>query len=244
MQRVFGTKVTETNAPNRFLADTIGRALMADVLLSREPVVWFHADPHAGNLFETDDRRLAILDWSLLGQVRKAQLDQFVQLTVGAMMLEVSRIEQAVDQLASATPRSERIRRVIDRVLDEPMLHGPAFAMQLLDELALAGVHFPPELLLLRKTFLTLDGVIGDVAPGTSLADILLTAILEQFAREWPLRMFRPFDSRDFRTHLSSADIIQILASAPLALAQRLLGRTLRPFLSDPETQLPLLRPQ
>ena len=40
-------------------------------LLARKPAM-FHGDPHAGNLFLTDDNRLAILDWSLVGSLGSA----------------------------------------------------------------------------------------------------------------------------------------------------------------------------
>ena len=40
----------------------------------------FHGDPHAGNLFLTDENRLAILDWSLVGSLGERDVMAIVQI--------------------------------------------------------------------------------------------------------------------------------------------------------------------
>ena len=75
MERIFGAKVTDTahmrEADRWTLAVSIVEALVAQPMWSRQPNALFHADPHAGNLIATDDGRLAILDWSLVGYLSK-----------------------------------------------------------------------------------------------------------------------------------------------------------------------------
>src|SRR5262249_26520922 len=58
MERVAGTKVTELpygDRRRRPLAFAVVRALIADVLFSDGDQALFHGDPHAGNLFATED---------------------------------------------------------------------------------------------------------------------------------------------------------------------------------------------
>src|SRR5262249_19253755 len=87
MERVEGHKVTEPGAhapaDRRRLAELIVEALIAGPIWSPAPVATFHADPHAGNLFVTPDRRLAILDWSLTGSLGEAERVAMTQLALG-----------------------------------------------------------------------------------------------------------------------------------------------------------------
>jgi ubiquinone biosynthesis protein len=222
MQRLFGVKVTEVPAsdPRRpALAATIARTLLSDVFLSREPVSVFHADPHAGNLLACDDGRLAILDWSLTGQIRSEQQSAVARLSLAAMARDAFQMELIIQQLSSEPVTASLVRRVVRRAVDDLnlfQLPSPQWTMHLLDNLALAGVRFPPELLLLRKACFTLEGVIADVCPDRSLEQILTSALLERFVLESPLRLISPMQSRDFATHLSNADLLEF----PFSLAR------------------------
>jgi ubiquinone biosynthesis protein len=225
MQRVFGVKVTDLchDSPHRELADIIARRLVADVLFSPEPVAWFHADPHAGNLFAADDGRLAILDWSLVGQIHHEQLAGMAQLAAAAMMRNPQAMARAVEQLTVDAPRRNALAREIDAALLQlaPLSWpGPRWVMQLLDSIALAGVRFPPNLLLLRKAYFTLEGVVSDVSPGSSLDRMLLRASIERFLVDGAMRPFIPLHSRDLPTHLSTADLMHLTATVPMALAR------------------------
>ena len=48
-------------------------SMIARPVFSRERQALFHGDPHAGNLFLTDDGRLALLDWSLAGPLERGR---------------------------------------------------------------------------------------------------------------------------------------------------------------------------
>ena len=65
-------------AQKRRLARLIAKALIAKPVFSKSDQPLFHGDPHAGNLFLTDDGCLGILDWSLAGTlgVRRADRDR------------------------------------------------------------------------------------------------------------------------------------------------------------------------
>ncbi|HEX2972367.1 MAG TPA: hypothetical protein VHP11_08535 [Tepidisphaeraceae bacterium] len=45
--------------------------------------------------------------------------------------------------------------------------------------------------------------------------------VLEEFAGEWPRRWLRPLHSRDYATHLSNADLLELVALIPLRLINR-----------------------
>ena len=89
-------------------------------------------------------------------------------------------------------------------------LQSARIAAPALDDLARAGVRFPPRLLLFRKPYLTVEGVLADVFPGNSLEGLLTAEALAQLAWEWPVRWLKPLDSCDYGTHVSSADLLHL----------------------------------
>lgn len=203
------------------LARTITRALIAEVVFSREERAIFHGDPHAGNLMAVPDGRLGILDWSLTGELTRQDRTEMSQILAGALCADASRICEAIDRLASEPPPPHAVRTAVDRAMAElRSLLRPTldWLMRLLDGAARAGVRFRPDLLLFRKSFFTLEGVIADLCPECSMEDFIAELLIEKFAAEWPLRWLRPPFSRDYATHLSNADLLQIATAAPMRL--------------------------
>jgi ubiquinone biosynthesis protein len=217
MERVYGRKVTDPGAVPAwrgsalFLAGV--RALLSRVLFSRDESVLFHGDPHAGNLMATADGRLAVLDWSLAGRLTADDRVQLSQIVVGALARDPARVSAAVAGLARDGADADLIGRQVGAALADLRWYrppGPVWLVGLLDALAGAGVRFPPRLLLFRKAFLTLQGVLADVCPFGSLDAALTAEALAHFAWEWPLRCLKPLHDRDYATHLSSADLLRL----------------------------------
>jgi ubiquinone biosynthesis protein len=227
MERVDGRKVTDLEGLGAWqrpaLFHTIVRALLAGVLFSRDESVLFHGDPHAGNLMVTRDGRLAILDWSLAGQLTAGDRVHLSQVLVGAWARDTARVAGAVAGLARGGAGGELIGRHIAAALAELRwynLPGPVWVVGLLDTLTGAGVRFPPHLLLFRKAFLALEGVLSDVCPGCPLEAALMAEALARLAWEWPVRWCKPLDDRDYSTHVSSADLVHLVLRAPAAWAE------------------------
>ena len=63
----------------------------------------FHADPHAGNLMATHDKRLAILDWSLVGFLGEPERLAIVQMVQSAITLDARRIVEILESLNTST---------------------------------------------------------------------------------------------------------------------------------------------
>ena len=218
MERVHGHKVTDPQAVMPWrrpaLFRTTARALLADVLFSRDESVLFHGDPHAGNLLATSDGRLAVLDWSLAGQLTAGDRVQMMQLLLAGLTRDAGRVASVIAQLARDGADGSLIRRQVEASLAESPWYkpaGPAWAMALLDSLAHAGVRFPSRSLLFRKAYLTLQGVLADVFPHLPLEAVLTAEGLAAFAWEWPLRWWKPWSDRDYATHVSTADLLHLV---------------------------------
>ncbi len=232
MERIEGRKVTEhgTSSPEDRgrLARRIIVALIVQPICSTAPAALFHGDPHAGNLFVTPDGRLALLDWSLVGQLGDRERETIVQILLGALTLDERPILDALRALALA-----------DRVVDEPALEcvvaghlrrvrqgelpGFRWLTGLLDEAVQgAGLRVGTDLLLFRKVLLTLEGVVADVSAGLGLDldAVLMVSMLNRLVGELPFRTFAPLNSRSFGTRLSNADLMRLALALPWTTAR------------------------
>ncbi len=239
MERIHGRKVTETGQRSederRKLANTVIKALIARPLWAPSSSSLFHADPHAGNLFLTDDGHLAILDWSLVGYLGKTERIQTMQVMLGALTFDAERIASAIAEMAKTPPGESTLREVVHKALGRLLpakLPGFHWLLSLMDDATLsAGVQFSEDLLLFRKSVLTIEGLIADVSTGTSFDDVLPASAARQLYREGLSRGFAPPLSRGFGTHLSNLDLMSLYWGAP-ATATRYWKRFLDQWLS------------
>jgi ubiquinone biosynthesis protein len=226
-------KKTEASATLE-LAPLIAEALIARPVFSCRPAALFHADPHAGNLFATEQGRLGVLDWSLAGRLEKNERIELVQLLLGALTLDAARIEDAVQTLSAHSARPAALQELISASvgkLRSGWAPRAAWLTNLLDEVAVkARARLPRDLLLFRKSLLTLEGVLADAvfsdatAAQTLIDQALLGRLFRQLTEEWPKRFSQPANSRALSTHLSTVDLISLFCSGPATVARYWLG--------------------
>jgi ubiquinone biosynthesis protein len=189
------------------IPDQLIEALIAVPLFCREDVAVFHADPHAGNLmYDETNRELIVMDWALAERLTLESRRQLVLLVVMMILRNSAGVRKAIRALGRNSPGRRRDReRLIDFHVDRFFSHladrpspGTLDAMRLLDEIALAGVHFPTSLFFFRKSVFTLDGVLQDVA-GTDIR--IDYVIVREFLTRWlgSFGMFHaPLQIKDF----------------------------------------------
>lgn len=232
MERVWGHKVTDacdlSPAVLRKLGHRIIEALVARPLWSSAERSMFHADPHAGNLFVTPERRLAILDWSLVGRLSKSDRVCLTQILVGALTIDGPRIHQAIDVLADGRTDSAALDRVVGehvRRLGDGAWPGMSWLTSLMDAAATgARCRFKADLVMFRKSLQTLEGVVADVSSESRPDWVLMRAMIGQLAAESGQRALALPFSRHFATHLSTLDLTQLMMSAPLIGSRQWLG--------------------
>jgi len=150
---------------------------------------------------------------------------------LGAFTLDVRWIETAVERLSQGRFNRPVLRSLLEHSLQElrdgisPGIH---WLTRLLDQLTLeAGLRLDPNLLLFRKSLLTLDGVVSDLTankeePANALLDeAVIAGFVEQWMLEWPRRFLAPFEDRSFGTHVSAADVFRLMLSVPLGFVRR-----------------------
>jgi len=195
LTRERGVKVTEAAASPKKLrarvAERLAEALIAAPALTREKDMIFHADPHAGNLLY-DKRRgeLVIVDWALTGRLTLEQRRCVFMLVLMTMLRDRDGMTGAIERLRLHSPGDdgrqtliirERVTRLLDR-LPWLRLPGPMDAMRVLDDVALNGIRFPAGLLMFRKAWFTLEGVLEDISRSSVRMD---TAIVRFAVAHW-----------------------------------------------------------
>jgi predicted unusual protein kinase regulating ubiquinone biosynthesis (AarF/ABC1/UbiB family) len=169
MDYIQGRKITALSPLARL--DFEGHALAEEVFTAYLKQVLvdgiFHADPHPGNVFLTEDNRVALLDLGMVGHTTPAMQENLLKLllAVGDRDSEaaadvVIRISQARDEF----DRMEFIRlmRQVMAVQQDAGLRQIDIGRSLLEVSRSAadnGLFIPSELALLGKTLLQLDEV-------------------------------------------------------------------------------------
>jgi ubiquinone biosynthesis protein len=236
MERVTGAKVTEHSLravnEKRCLADLVVETLIARPIFAKDSPAPFHADPHAGNLFLTDDHRLGLLDWSLVGSLGDLERIALMHVLLAAIALDAQRIVVLLEGLGGRRvdrPALESVVRERLQRLRRGQLPGFTWLMGLLDEAVQAArLRVEADLLLFRKSLHTLEGVVADMGAGDGRVDaVLLGLFLRHFALEWPQRWLTWPDSRAFATRLSNGDLARWAMELPWAATRLWLDQSI-----------------
>jgi predicted unusual protein kinase regulating ubiquinone biosynthesis (AarF/ABC1/UbiB family) len=175
MQYVHGKKITDLNPLARMefdgdaLAEELFRAYLQQILVDG----FFHADPHPGNVFLTDDYRIALIDLGMVGKIMPGLQEQLLQLLLS---IAEGRGDDAADIAIRIGDRKEdfaekEFKHAIAEIVAKQQ--GATVEQMQVGRLVLEvthasgenGVRVPAELTMLGKTLLNLDQVGRTIAP-------------------------------------------------------------------------------
>jgi ubiquinone biosynthesis protein len=174
----------------RDAARLVFRRLILDPLFSGLSESIFHADPHAGNLMVQTHKysplTLVLLDWSQAGRLSAPLRHALIALCLHC----VSGKEPPPDMLGRLLETDETpIRIALPQGAGDPLHTG----FEIVQQLALQGHPVPLDLLLLRKSFLALDGITRELDPNfnawlETLAYGAAVFASEAFVRAWSIQ--------------------------------------------------------
>lgn len=133
---------------------------------------FFHADPHPGNFIFLPGDRLAFIDFGMVGSLSELRRDQVVDMLNAIVLRDaVSMTDVLLDWASDSSPDSERLVAEISLLIDK--YHGVALAQLRLGEIladltSLMRDHrltLPPDLTMLFKTLITLEGMGRQIDP-------------------------------------------------------------------------------
>jgi ubiquinone biosynthesis protein len=169
MDYVSGTKITalspiaQLDINGDVLAEELFKAYLKQVLIDG----FFHADPHPGNIFLTDDGRVALLDLGMTGRLSANMQENLLRLLLAIaegngdeavkIILRISETTDDFKEAEFAKKAAEYVSEQRDQTLDHQDV-GKAL-MQIVRTAADTGLYVPSELTLLGKTLLQLEEV-------------------------------------------------------------------------------------
>jgi ubiquinone biosynthesis protein len=156
---------------------------------------FFHADMHPGNLFVDDDARLVAVDFGIMGRLRPKERRFLAEILFGFITRDYYRTAQ-VHFDAGYVPRHHSVESFAQaiRAIGEPIHNRSAedismakLLMLLFEVTGLFDMRTRPELLLLQKTMVVVEGVARSLDPRL---DMWTTA--DPVVREWITRNLGP----------------------------------------------------
>jgi predicted unusual protein kinase regulating ubiquinone biosynthesis (AarF/ABC1/UbiB family) len=175
MDYVHGRKVTDLTPLGRMefdgdgLAEEMFRAYLEQILVNG----FFHADPHPGNVFLTDDYRIALIDLGMVGRIMPGLQEQLLQLLLA---IADGRGDDAADIAMKVGDRKENFdetqfrRRIAEIVVRQQgstvgQMEVGRIVLEVTQAAGESSIRVPSELTMLGKTLLNLDQVGRTIAP-------------------------------------------------------------------------------
>lgn len=175
----------------RASAETLIRAFLAQALDHGV----FHADLHEGNLFIAAPARLTAVDYGIVGRLGAAERRYLAEILYGFLERDYDKIAR-VHFEAGYVPADQDMAAFAQalRAVGEPMFGRSASQVsmsrvltQLFEITALFQMRLRPELVLLQKTMMTVEGVARRIHP-----DLDIWAAADPVVRRWMTRELSP----------------------------------------------------
>lgn len=156
---------------------------------------FFHADPHPANIMVCDDK-IALVDFGMVGQLTPRTKNSLASLLVALLAQDSQEVVRVILDMGAVGPATDRaamerdVQRLLMRYYGLP-LEMMSIGEVLQNVLAAAfkhRVHLPPDLALLVRVIIVLEGVAQNLDPGFNLAE-MAKPFGEQLLRErfsWP----------------------------------------------------------
>jgi len=182
-------------AAKGFDLPALGRAVIQNFLRHALRDGFFHADMHPGNLFADDEGRLVAVDFGIMGRLGPKERRFLAEILFGFITRDYMRTAQ-VHFDAGYVPRHHSVESFAQaiRAIGEPIHNRTAEDISmaklltlLFEVTGLFDMRTRPELLLLQKTMVVVEGVARSLDPKL---DIWTTA--DPVVREWIARNLGP----------------------------------------------------
>lgn len=170
-----GAPLTDSKALDKAGADRSGLAIAITrgFLAAALDYGFFHADMHEGNLLYGKDGKLWIVDFGIMGRIGHKERRYLAEILYGFLRRDYRRVAE-VHQEAGYVPEKFTVEEFAQalRAIGEPIFGKTAdgismsrLLLQLFDVTHMFGMHLRPELVLLQKTMVQVEGVARGLDP-------------------------------------------------------------------------------
>jgi len=200
----------------------LARALMQTFLRHALRDGFFHADMHPGNLFVDDTGRVIAVDFGIMGRLGPNERRFLAEILYGFITRDYRRTAEVHFEAGYVPPRHsvESFAQAL-RAIGEPIHNRPAAEISMAKLLTLLfeitglfDMRTRPELLLLQKTMVVVEGVARSLDP---TLDMWATA--EPVVRDWVERHLGPAGRIEGAAE-GAAEVGRFLGSVPGLLSR------------------------
>ncbi len=204
--------VDEAGLDRKLLAKRGANAVLKMVLEDG----FFHADPHPGNVFYLSEERIVFIDFGMVGRLSEQRRYQVLDLIYGLVERKVDvAVDVLLDWTSSTQIDTENLSNEVDAFIEQ--YHGIplkqlSITSMLTDLMALLREHqlnLPPDLALLVKALITLEGMGQQLDPEFDMA-----SEIHPFIRSTWLARYTP-DALAKRGLQSVISTVNLLTSLP-----------------------------
>ncbi|MFC4799610.1 ABC1 kinase family protein [Neobacillus sp. GCM10023253] len=193
MEWVEGIKLTDMKGLNLLtesreeLAKRLFKVFLPQWL---EPGI-FHADPHPGNVLISKEGKIILLDFGMVGEISKQDAAYFQGLIQSILSKNYPKAVDCLIHLGFLQPEAES--RTIERLLAELIAIQPsqlkemdifALKMEMNDLLQALPIQVPTRFVFLGRSFVTIEGIIRNLAPDSELIDLLKPVFIEWLGKQ------------------------------------------------------------
>jgi len=182
LERLQGTHLTDVDKlpdPDQTKKEA-ARVILDRFMVQFFKIGSFHADPHAGNILITADRRIALVDFGLigrLGETLRSQLSTFI-ITLANQQFELA--ADVLGEIGSLPPEAEagdfrdELALLLDRHYSVPLerLDLQASFHEVMQVVRKYRVAMPRDLVLLGKALVSVSGLVTHMDPSLNVAEL------------------------------------------------------------------------
>jgi predicted unusual protein kinase regulating ubiquinone biosynthesis (AarF/ABC1/UbiB family) len=181
MEWVEGIRFTDDEALEQVAAthEELAQRLMKVFLPQWLEPGTFHADPHPGNVLVSKEGKIILLDFGMIGEISKRDAVHFQGLIESFLSKNYSKAVDCLAQLGFLLPEAES--RTIEKLLAEMVSFEPeqlkqmdimALKKELNDTIQALPIQVPTRFVFLGRSFVTIEGIIRNLAPEAELLDL------------------------------------------------------------------------
>lgn len=159
------------------IVEELTRAYLRQIMVEG----FYHGDPHPGNIGVTDEGKLYFLDFGIAGHLNEEQQQHITLLLQAILEQETEQVLNMIIRLGAISPQADRqelrieLERLQEIYFDLPLkeLNLGRIMYELLEISFKLHLKLPREFTILAKTFLTLEGVVSELEPAFSIAELI-----------------------------------------------------------------------
>lgn len=197
LERVRGVRIDDPEGMARAGIDPKKVALHAARIVVKEALEdgFFHADPHPGNFFVMPGEVIAAMDFGMVGHLPREVRLNLIRLYIVSVRMDTARIVEQLIRMGAADTTVDRhalardLHRLLSRYYGRPLkdIRARQVIEDMLPIVFRHRLRFPPDLWLLGKTLMMMEGVALTLDP-----DFDFFAVSEPFVARLSRKMLHP----------------------------------------------------